>query len=165
MDSKVLDKIYGMYHRELYLYIYSLCRNREATEDLLQETFLKALLSLPSAHTNVRAWLYMVARNLYLNYAKKEKSKVALEEAKELPSSDVDLAEQIIVKESNRILYRALQALSASKREILVLQYFGGLSQKEIAAVMHISPENVRVLGYRAKKELKKHMEANGYDI
>ena len=154
-----------MYHRELYLYIYSLCRNPEVTEDLLQETFLKALLSLPSAHTNVRAWLYMVARNLYLNYAKKEKSKVALEEAKELPSSDVDLAEQIIAKESNRILYRALQALSASKREVLVLQYFGGLSQKEIAAVMHISPENVRVLGYRAKKEIKKYMEANGYDI
>ena len=39
------------------------------------------------------------------------------------------------------------------------MQYFSGMSQKEIAAVLHITPENVRVLAYRAKKELKKNME------
>ena len=38
-------------------------------------------------------------------------------------------------------------------------QQFGGMSQKEIAAVLHITPENVRVLAYRAKKELKKDLE------
>ncbi len=165
MDSKLLNKIYAMYQRELYLYLYSLCRNREITEDLLQETFLKALLSLSSQHTNIRAWLYRVARNLYFNYIKKEKHKVNLEEIKDLPAEDLDLAGQIISKENRLILYEALQTLSGVKREVLVLQYFGGLSQKEIAAVTHLSPENVRVQGYRAKREIKKYLEAKGYDI
>ena len=40
------------------------------------------------------------------------------------------------------------------------MQYFGGMSQKEIAAILYITPENVRVLAYRAKKELKKYLES-----
>jgi len=49
--------------------------------------------------------------------------------------------------------------LEVKKREVIQMQYFGGMSQKEIAAVLHITPENVRVLAYRAKKELKKDLE------
>ena len=40
------------------------------------------------------------------------------------------------------------------------MQYFGRMSQKEIAVILHITPENVRVLAYRAKKELKKYLES-----
>ena len=62
-------------------------------------------------------------------------------------------------------LYRALGQLDARKREILFLQYFSGLNQKQIAATLQISPENVRIIAHRAKKELKTIMEENGYDI
>lgn len=165
MDSKLLKELYHMYHRELYLYIYSLCRNREVTEDLLQETFLKAILSLPDSHTNVRAWLYTVARNLYFNFAKKEKAKVDIDQFKEMPSQEPPMIEHIISNESRRLCFEALQSLNGVKREVLILQYFGGLSQKEIAAVLHLTPENVRVLSYRGKKELRKFMEESGYDI
>ena len=71
MDSKVLEQLYRKYERELYLYIYSICKDKHATEDLLQETFLKAILALPDGHTNMRAWLYLVARNLTYNAIKK----------------------------------------------------------------------------------------------
>ena len=49
--------------------------------------------------------------------------------------------------------------LEIKKREVIQMQYFGGMSQKEIAAVLHITPENVRVLAYRAKKDLKRYLE------
>ena len=68
----------------------------------------------------------------------------------------------MIENERKLQLYQALKKLDMKKREILLLQYFGDLSQKEIAAVLHITPENVRVLAYRAKKELKKYMEQQG---
>lgn len=166
MDQNLLHQIYQKYQRELYLYIYSLCRSRELAEDLLQETFLKALLSLPDNHANMRAWLYMVARNLYFNYAKTEKQKVPLEELGQMAdASNPELADQMIRDERRRLLYQALQQLSVEKREVLILQYFGGLSQKEIAAVMHKTPENVRVLAFRGKRELRSYMEVNGYDI
>ena len=67
MDSEMLCQFYRCYASEIYLYLYSLCKNRELAEDLMQEVFLKALLSLSDAHTNMRAWLYKVARNTCLN--------------------------------------------------------------------------------------------------
>lgn len=165
MDSEFLKGLYRLYHKELFLYIYSLCKNRELSEDVLQETFLKAILSLPDNHTNMRAWLYMVARNLYLNFVKKEKGKVDIDELREVPANESDVITQVIAKENTRLLYQALQKLDTAKREVLLLQYFGGLSQKEIALVLHFTPENVRVLSFRGKRELKKYMEAKGYDI
>ncbi len=165
MDSRLLKELYHKYHRELFLYIYSLCRNRELSEDIVQETFLKAIFSLSDNHTNMRAWLYMVARNLYLYLAKKEKGRVDIEQLRDVSSGDCDVLQQIIEQERTRLLYEALQRLDRVKREILVMQYFGRLSQRDIALVLHLTPENVRVLSYRGKRELKKYMEANGYDI
>lgn len=73
--------------------------------------------------------------------------------------TDEDLLEKILEEENRRMLYQAIRRLEIKKREIIQMQYFGGMSQKEIAAVLHITPENVRVLAYRAKKELKKYLE------
>lgn len=165
MDKKLLNELYQKYYKEIYLYIYSLCRNREVTEDLVQETFLKAILSLPDSHGNMRAWLYMVARNLYYNLTKKEKKKESFENLKDSPSDSPPMIEKIIENERRRLCFEALQSLGGIKREVLILQYFSGLSQKEIAAILHITPENVRVLSFRGKKELRKFMEVHGYDI
>ena len=166
MDNEVLASFYRQYRSEIYLYLYSLCKNRELTEDLLQETFLKAILSLQNNHTNVRAWLYMVARNLYFNYLKKEKNNVVLENLEEYDvNNKEDLLNEILKEEQKYILYKALERIDTSKREVLELKYFGGFSQKEIAIMLHTSPENVRVLSYRGKKEIKKYLEAKKYEI
>lgn len=166
MNKKLLQQLYETYRQELYIYICSLCHNTTLADDLLQETFLKAILSLPDNHTNMRAWLYMVARNLYFNYIKKESKKVYIENENELGNEmDTDLLDRMIFNDKKKILYQALNHLPEKKREILTLQYFGGLSQKEIAVILHITPENVRVLACRAKRELKSYMEEMGYDI
>lgn len=164
MDNELFMKLYGAYQKELYLYLYSLCRNRHQAEDLLHETFLKALLALPDGHTNMRAWLYMVARNLFYNQQKKKSREILMEEQDYFPEkkTDEDLFEKILEEENRRMLYQAIRRLEIKKREIIQMQYFGGMSQKEIAAVLHITPENVRVLAYRAKKELKKYLEKEG---
>ena len=161
VDNELFMKLYGAYQKELYLYLYSLCRNRHQAEDLLHETFLKALLALPDGHTNMRAWLYMVARNLFYNQQKKKSQEILMEEQECFPEKnrDEDLLEKILEEENRRILYQAIRRLEVKKREVIQMQYFGGMSQKEIAAVLHITPENVRVLAYRAKKELKKDLE------
>ena len=164
MDNEILLKLYGLYQKELYLYLYSLCSDGHLAEDLLHETFLKALLALPDGHTNMRAWLYMVARNLFYNQQKKKSREILMEEQDYFPEkkTDEDLFEKILEEENRRMLYQAIRRLEIKKREIIQMQYFGGMSQKEIAAVLHITPENVRVLAYRAKKELKKYLEKEG---
>lgn len=161
MDNEILLRLYRLYQKELYLYLYSLCGDRHLAEDLLHETFLKALLALPDGHTNMRAWLYMVARNLFYNQQKKKSREILMEEQDYLSEqkTDEDMLEKILEEENRRRLYQAVRRLEIKKREIIQMQYFGEMSQKEIAAVLHITPENVRVLAYRAKKELKKDLE------
>lgn len=167
MDRTLLELVYKKYHKEIYLYLYSFCRNHHLTEDLLQETFLKAILSLPNNHSNVRAWLYMVARNLYLNYRKKNDKNLILEDAENISdvAAENDLFESIFKDEKRRLLYSLIQTLEDRTKEVIIMQYFGEMSQKEIAAVLRITPENVRVLSYRGKKKLKELLEENGYEV
>ena len=109
----------------------------------------------------MRAWLYMVARNLFYNQQKKKSREILTEVQDYFPEkkTEENLLEKFLKEEKRRILYQAIRRLDIKKREVIQLQYFGGMSQKEIAAVLHITPENVRVLAYRAKKDLKKYME------
>ncbi len=171
LDNEILQRLYETYGKEILLYIYSLCKNWSISEDLLQETFVKALLSLPEQHTNMRAWLYLVARNLCFNTLKKEKYQILVEEDNlntmhRLPeSSTEDILDDLIKQEQKYMLYRAMMKLPLIKREILELQYFSGLPLKDIARLLHISFENVRVISHRAKRDLKKYLKEDGYEI
>lgn len=171
LDNEILQRLYETYGKEILLYIYSLCKNWSMSEDLLQETFVKALLSLPGQHTNMRAWLYLVARNLCFNTLKKEKYQISVEEESlntvhgQPKSGTEDILDGLIKQEQNHMLYRAMMKLPLIKREVLELQYFSGLTLKDIARLLQISSENARVLSHRAKRDLKKYLEEEGYEI
>ena len=166
MEGDALQQLYMKYKTPIYLYLYAMCRNPAVAEDLTQDTFVKALLSLSGEHDNVKAWLYMVARNLYLNYRKREVRNISWDEIPHQEDIGEDqLVAQLILSEKKRLLFRGISKLPANKREVLELQYFGGLTQKEIAAVLGLSNANVRVLVLRAKRELKCFLEENGYDF
>ena len=79
LDKHLLEALYHRYYKELYIFVYSLCGSETVTDDILQDTFLKALLALKDSHTNMRAWLYMVARNLYYNYYNRQKNLFSIE--------------------------------------------------------------------------------------
>lgn len=164
MEKELLNSLYLNYSREICCYLYSLCHSWSMAEDLMQETFLKALVSLRDSHTNVRAWLYLVARNLCFNQMERNRKHIPLESLPDQPVADHTL-ERLIAAEERQLLYQGIQHLNCRAREVLTLQYFSQLSQKEIGRVMGLSSENVRVLAYRAKKQLKQYMEVHGYEI
>jgi len=157
-DNVLLTELYTLYSREIYLYLYSMCRSRETAEDLRQECFVRALLSLPDTHTNMRAWLYRVARNLLFDERRRRAPEAALTE-ETVPAAEADPLTLYLHSEDRRRLLRLLAELPPLRREILTLQYFSGLKQREIAALLHLSPENVRVLSLRARRELRKKLE------
>lgn len=164
MGPDALQECYRRYQRELYLYLRTLCASAPLAEDLLQETFLRALLALPEAHTNIRAWLYRVARNLALDHLHRARGPEP-----PLPESQADDSpgplEQLLEDERRRLLYQALSHLEPRKREILELQYFSGLSQREIGALLDLKPEYVRVLALRPRRDLRIWMEERDYDL
>lgn len=158
MDNDSLRLLYEKYSREIYLYLLSLSGDPRLSEDVMQDTFVKALLSLDRSHANLRAWLYTVARNLYFDHTRRKKLESEFEGSFE-PAEAPGPEELLQVKIRNERLREALMRLEPKKREIITLQYFSGLSVKEIAEIMRLSQENVRVLAFRAKKEMKKYLE------
>jgi RNA polymerase sigma factor (sigma-70 family) len=174
MDKDMLRQFYRRYADEIYLYLYSLCKSRETAEDLMQEVFLKALLSLPDQNENLRAWLYKVARNACFNELRNRKRELQSEHIEDISASareslqensSDNLVDELIRSEQRRFLYEAMLKLPDRQREILELFYFSELSIKEIAEIMRLTSQNVRVLAYRAKKKLREYMEVKGYEL
>lgn len=165
LDNRILSELYNAYAREIYLYLYSLCKDAQLAEDLMQESFCKAILALSSEHTNMRAWLYTVARNLCLNELKKRNRESYDNNLHSLSDSVSDAAEHLISEERSKAVFKALSRLELRRREILQLQYFSGFTLKSAAKFLGLSYDNARVLSHRAKQELKKHLKEDGYEI
>lgn len=163
MDKILLETIYEKYGREVFLYILYLCGDAAAAEDLTQETFVKALLSLDEAHTNYKAWLYMVARNLTFNYRRRMKKMILHSDVPEGHTEET--VAELIRSERDRLLHEGISMLDTRKKEVVTLQYFGELTVMEIAEITGLTPQNVKVLAYRARKEIKKYMEDHGYEV
>ena len=170
MENEVLVRFYRAYSREIYLYLYGLSHNRQLSEDLMQETFVKALITVVTADTGIKAWLYKVARNLYFNtYRKDKRLIIGLENARNKAEIREEIEEsplsKLLTTEREEVLFKALNKLEGKKREVLLLQYFSGLSGKDIAKLLDITTENARILAFRGKKELKLYLEEEGYEI
>lgn len=171
MENEIIGELYRRYGKEIQFYLCALCRDGFMAEDLTQETFLKAILALQQDHENMRAWLYTVARNLFFNRMKKEGREVLHEETESRSDrirnfeNIAGAEEELIEKEQKRILYESISCLSADKKEVLIMQYFGGLSLKKIASVTGRTEANVKVLSFRGKRELRRILEVKGYEL
>lgn len=160
MDERLIAELYDKYREEILLYVYSLCHSMEVAEDITQEVFVKAILSMPKDHENFRAWLYTVARNLTFNHSRKNVNKAkVVEELKHGPAFEEDIGEKVVLKEQYKELYEAIGKLNENYREILIMQYFSNMQLKEVAEVLGITSGNARILAHRARSKLKELME------
>ena len=80
MNADSIEKFYRLYSKDVYIYTFSLCKNEQLAEDIMQEAFLKGILSLGDDHENVKAWLFMVCRNLWIDYIRKNKKLSKIDE-------------------------------------------------------------------------------------
>jgi RNA polymerase sigma-70 factor (ECF subfamily) len=152
-----LEELFDRHHRPLFRYFLHLSGNRAASEDLVQDVFFRILKYRHTyqPETSFRAWVYQVARNAYLDHAGKHKGEVALpEEAVEIGSKELPPDRQVQNREDAAMLRRALAALPAEKREVLVMSRFQDLRYEEIASVLKCEVGTVKVRVYRALRDL-----------
>lgn len=164
MNRHLLERIYNVYASEIKLYLYSLCESKAQAEDIMHDTFVKALLSLSDEHPNFRAWLYQVAHNLCINEMRKRR-RLQTEYNGRMNKciGEADILNHILKNEKYRTLYKSIISLPYMQREVLFLFYFGELKTGEIAEVMDVTPENVRVIMYRGRVKLRRLLEEEGY--
>lgn len=169
-DPDLLDQLIEQYHYRLFRYLLSLTGNREAAEDLFQETWIRVLERGHQYNQKWKfgTWLFTIARNLFVDAMRRknpaasrdveeldEASGFALTAASDTPSP-LDLQSQR--EESDRVV-RALDRLSASYREVLVLRFQEDLSLEEIAAVVAAPIPTVKSRLYRGMEALKDQLE------
>lgn len=159
MNHDELEQLYRQYYNELYLYAFSMCKNHAAAQDIVSDTFFKALLSLKDGHTGVKYWLLYVCKNLVADYFRRQKRLAPLPEEDTLPAQEADMAKRLIDNEERAGLYKALLRLPQAYKEIIVLYYFSNLSVGEIAQLTGQSGGAVRTLLYRARNRLREYLK------
>jgi RNA polymerase sigma factor (sigma-70 family) len=146
----------------LYNFAYWLAHNSNDAEDLVQETYLKALRSFASFQpgTRFRAWIFQILRNTFLSSCSTldRRMTVAMESQEDEPGLAVDreTPETIFMNRSNsQRVRRAIDDLPAHYRETLLLCEVEELSYQEIAEVLSIPTGTVMSRLARARKAVR----------
>ena len=136
-DEKALAGIYDRYRLILFGLIVRILHSREEAEDVLQEVFLQVwrrAADFDEARGRAFTWLVTVARSRALDRLRALGSRARLAEAASVPQQVGDAAQEAFQSEQAEVVRRALAQIPADQRQALLLAYFEGLTQMEIAA-------------------------------
>ncbi len=164
MDSEILEQLYVRYYKSALLYTLSLCGNRENAEEIVADAFVKAYLSFSKDHTSFQYWLLRVCRNLWIDNLRRQK-RIADDSHNELLNiADDNTPEANLLRDERLVtLYRCIRLLPKKEQELLILHYFSKLPLREIALMYQVTPGSIKTRIFRARQNLKKLMEDNGY--
>ena len=153
-----LGILFERHHVALYNFFLKLTGNREISEDLVQEVFLRILKYRQTyrGENKFTSWMYQVARNARADYYRRRKLEVSHEDdAMEPVSQDPIPTDDVETGQETALLRAALNRLPFKKREVLVLSRFQDMKYEEIAHVMDCPVSTVKVLVHRAIKDLR----------
>jgi len=157
MEPDILDQLFKKYYNEAMLYAFTLCRNKDLAEDLVAESFYKALSKLTKEITHFKFWLLRVIKTTYLDYLRKSRRNVALQD--NIIDETEDIASKLIRNEQYAELYKAIDKLDDYYREIITLHYFQDLKFKEIGEILDKTEAQIKSAAYEARQKLKRMLE------
>jgi RNA polymerase sigma-70 factor, ECF subfamily len=125
----------------LYGFAVSLSRDPSVAEDLVQETYVRALAARHKAvpNDNMKVWLFVILHNVWRNEVRRPRRERAMEDPSELDAvADTrEGPEQELERKRLRArLLEAIEALPGSFRQVVVLRCVEGFSYQEIAAIV-----------------------------
>jgi len=144
----------------LYNFAHWLTRDRNDAEDLVQETYVKALRGFPSFRpgTNFRAWMYRILRNTFLTSRSGLKQMVSLDDensAVQEPAAPGDPESLLFARADEDELRRALEQLPVAHREIILLCDVEEMSYKQISELVGIPIGTVMSRLSRARQAMR----------
>jgi RNA polymerase sigma-70 factor (ECF subfamily) len=149
------EVLYKRYSAELYIYALSLCKDHHLSQDLVSETFFKALLTIENSQGYIKYWLFRVCKNLYLDDLRKNKYLQDIDISINKLSVEDNTLDKIILNEDRRKVYYEILKLKTSYKEIIILYYYCNFTLKEISSIVGISQGAARTLLFRARKKIK----------
>ena len=160
-DADYLATLHEEYYSRLSRYIFVRINDKSESEDLASEVFLKALQSLKSfrgTRDQMPAWLYKIARNLIVDYIRKEESRRKAQRDITIVNQSEDLEVTVETRDRLRKVIEGLKRLTPSQREVLGLRVYSGLKSAEAAKLLGKSPGAVREMQRAAVASLREYM-------
>src|SRR5262245_27958251 len=154
-DRPAFAVLIERYWDRLYRWLCRLTRDPTASEDITQETFLKAFAAVNRFEpgSNFRAWLFRIAHNNFVNQrrAVRHNRQPLVPEVAEEPRGPVG---ETLSREALRLIAEAVAKLPSDFRGALCLRVEEGLSFREISAVLGITEETARWRVFKARQKL-----------
>ncbi|WP_128755216.1 RNA polymerase sigma factor [Aquimarina sediminis] len=157
----MMSVLFDRYHIKIFNFIQKMTRDREISEDITQEVFYKAIKYRSSYRKGkFSAWIYTIARNIFSDHYQNQKNK---DERFENVAYKVEQKEQDYIesKEVNEELYRALNQLSKTDKQLVIMNRYQGIKYQEIAEITGSTAGAVKTKVHRAIHKLKNHYLQN----
>ena len=149
-NDKAFDELLSRYQGKIFNYIFFIVRNQELAEDLFQETFVKAIVTMQqgryTADGKFGAWITRIAHNLVIDSFRQERNEntISNDETEVDLLNDADLCDdniemQMINDQTLIDVRRLVDALPDNQREVVYMRYYQDLSFKEIAEIVGVS--------------------------
>lgn len=167
-DKEAFRELFERYGQRVFAIAYDVVRRKEDAEDVVQESFVKAYLSLPEfrGQSSFYTWLYRIVYNLAIDYRRKtsrrggetleyedsRQSAVTAGASEPPPSPD----EAVSRSERAARIRKELDQISEDHRMVIILREVDGLNYEEIADVLKISKGTVMSRLHYARKKLQK---------
>ena len=164
IDSDAFGQLYDQTAPSVYRFAYSLVRDHHRAEDLVSETYRRAIDRFPAYEDNGRpfhAWLFTITRNLAIDGARRGQRESPL-----LGHDSPDdnwLGAALVRDEDGAQVRTALARLSEVHREVLVLRFGHEWSCRQVAAQLRKTEPAIKQMSFRALARLRQLLEEDGY--
>jgi RNA polymerase sigma factor (sigma-70 family) len=160
-DLGSMSGIYRNRSRALFRFFFRLTGRQAPAEDLVHEVFLR-MIRYRETYRGVtgeggfESWMYRIARNAFTDHCRKSRNEKPAEdfELETMDSGKPTPFETVAKRQDLALLHKAMSALPADKRELLILTRFQGLSYEQIGAILGCPSGTVKGRVFRAMKEL-----------
>lgn len=151
------SEIYDRYGIRINAYIRTILNDKQLSEDIFQETFIRFYQKVKSEYENgtIIGFLITIARNLCLNVKRDTKSTISIDDYDLIYQDNKSYEESEITD----LLLRALDLLDNEYREPIVMRFFNDMPYEEIAEVLDITAARARYLVFTGKHKMKELLE------
>ncbi|UJF32144.1 RNA polymerase sigma factor [Paenibacillus hexagrammi] len=170
LDKAEQEQVYQEFYMLVYPMIYFIMRDHSSVEDIIQESFFRAVrkaLSLKE-HDKYEGWIKKLVRNVTLNHVRKHKrnreeleSELVLVSKETAPSTEQSqpLEKEVELRLMREAIITYVNQLSPAYRQIIAMKWIHNLSYKDMAGELGVSEGVVRQRLYRAREAIRRKME------
>lgn len=172
-DAKAFEKLESKYRKSVYYMLLKMVKNPDDAEDLTQEAFAKAFVSIHKFDSKYAfsTWLFRIATNNCIDFIRKKRvSTVSIDQPIEgddgssmrfdVRDHNLDPNQTMLKKQRKQYLAKAIDRLPEKYRTLVDLRYFQELSYEEVANELQIPLGTVKAQLFRARELLSQELKA-----